>query len=318
MADLTVRVLRKKQEAEGIASFELVREGGGPLPAFSAGSHIDVHVPGGATRQYSLCNDPVLRNVYRIAVLRDAASRGGSVAMHDQVHEGDLLTISEPRNHFPLVHAVRTLLFAGGIGITPLLCMAQRLAAVGADFELHYCTRSQARTAFVDEIAASPFAARVHYHFDDGPPEQKLDLAQLLPQVETQTHLYVCGPAGFIHHVTEWARSHGWPAQQIHVEFFAGAAQDTAGDRPFEVKIASTGQVVTVPADQTVVKALAAHGIEILTSCEQGVCGTCITRVLEGECDHRDLYFTDEEKARNDQFTPCCSRARSARLVLDL
>jgi vanillate O-demethylase ferredoxin subunit len=317
MTQLQVTVVRKRQEAEGIASFELARADGGALPAFSAGSHIDVHLPGGITRQYSLCNDSSAPNVYRIAVLCEPKSRGGSVTMHS-VREGDRLTISEPRNHFPLVHAVRTLLLAGGIGITPLLCMAQRLAAVGADFELHYCTRSKDRTAFADEIAASPFASRVHFHFDDGPEDQKLQLARLLTQVEAQTHLYVCGPAGFIRFVTDWAKGCGWPAGQLHVEFFTGAAQDTRGDREFQVKIASSGQLVTVPADQTVVKALAGAGVEVLTSCEQGVCGTCLTRVLEGECDHRDMYLTDEEKAKHDQFTPCCSRAKSAVLVLDL
>src|SRR5205814_10602399 len=142
-------------------------------------------------------------------------------------------------------------------GITPLLSMAQRLAAVGADFELHYCTRSKDRTAFVDEIAASPFASRVHFHFDDGAEEQKLQLARLITQVDAQTHLYVCGPGGFIQFVTDWARGCGWPAGQVHVEHFSGAQQDTAGDREFQLKLASSGQRVTVPAHQTVVKALA-------------------------------------------------------------
>ncbi|HTH81139.1 MAG TPA: PDR/VanB family oxidoreductase [Ramlibacter sp.] len=317
MTQIEVKVLRRTQEAEDIVSFELARADGAPLPAFSAGSHIDVHLPGGVARQYSLCNESSARHVYRIAVLRDPKSRGGSVVMHE-LREGHYLTISEPRNHFPLVHAVRTLLFAGGIGVTPLLAMAQRLAAVGADFELHYCTRSMAKAAFMREIAASPFAARTHFHFDDGAEEQKLQLAKLLAQVEPQTHLYVCGPSGFIQYVTDWAKGCGWPAGQIHVEHFAGAAQDTSGDREFQVKVASTGQLVTVPADKTVVKALADAGFEVLTSCEQGVCGTCITRVLEGECDHRDMYFTDEEKSKHDQFTPCCSRAKSPVLVLDL
>jgi vanillate O-demethylase ferredoxin subunit len=316
MTQLQVKVLRKKQEADGIASFELGRTDGGALPAFSAGSHIDVSVPGGLTRQYSLSNPTGMQNTYRIAVLRDAKSRGGSVGMHDAVKEGDVLTISEPRNHFPLVHAVKTILFAGGIGITPLLCMAHRLAHVGADFELHYSARSKAKTAFVDEIAASSFASRVHFHFDDA--GDTLQLGGLLAAVDNQTHIYVCGPAGFIQFVTDWAKGCGWPSGQIHVEFFAAPDQDKSGDKPFDVKIASTGQVIPIAADQTVVNALAAAGVEILTSCEQGVCGTCITRVLEGECDHRDMYFTDDEKAKNDQFTPCCSRAKSPLLVLDL
>jgi vanillate monooxygenase ferredoxin subunit len=318
MTQLTVKVLRKKQEAQDIASFELVKPDGSALPGFSAGSHIDVQLPGGLTRQYSLCNDAAEQHRYRIAVLRDAASRGGSSGMHDAVNEGDTLQISEPRNHFPLVHAQRTLLFAGGIGVTPLLCMAQRLATSGADFTLHYCTRSPERTAFRDEIAASAYASRVQFHFDDGDAAQKLQLEQELTQPQPGTHLYVCGPTGFIDWVVKTADRLGWSKEQVHLEYFGAAPQDTTGDRAFQVKIASSGAVYEVPADQTVVHALQAQGIEILTSCEQGVCGTCITRVLQGECDHRDLYFTDEEKAKHDQFTPCCSRAKSAVLVLDL
>jgi vanillate monooxygenase ferredoxin subunit len=318
MENIAVKVLRKAQEAEGIASFELARADGGPLPAFSAGSHVDVQVPGGLTRQYSLCNDSGEQHRYRIAVLRDAASRGGSVAMHDAVHEGDVIQISAPRNHFPLQHAKRSLLFAGGIGVTPLLCMAQRLAAIGADFEMHYSTRSVERTAFREEIAASHFASKVHFHHDDGAAAQVLNVPEALGTHDADTHIYVCGPGGFINHVVQVAQGMGWLAAQIHVEHFAAAPQDHSADAAFEVKIASTGKTCTVPAGETVVQALARQGVEILTSCEQGVCGTCITRVLEGEPDHRDLYFTDEEKAKNDQFTPCCSRSRTKVLVLDL
>jgi vanillate O-demethylase ferredoxin subunit len=318
MESLAVQVVRKLQEAQDIASFELVRADGAALPSFSAGSHIDVQVPGGLTRQYSLCNDSGEQHRYRIAVLRDPASRGGSVAMHDAVHEGDVVHISEPRNHFPLHHATRSLLFAGGIGVTPLLCMAQRLATIGADFTLHYCTRSPERTAFREEITASSFAGRVQFHFDSGPPGQKLDLPSVIAQPDPGTQLYVCGPAGFIEYVVSTAKAKGWPGDQIHLEYFGAAPQDTTGDTAFEVKIASTGQTYAIPAGQSVVHALQAQGIEILTSCEQGVCGTCITRLLDGEPDHRDMYFTDEEHAKNDQFTPCCSRARSKTLVLDL
>jgi len=318
MGTLQVRVVRKIQEAQDICGFELASIDGKPLPAFSAGSHIDVQVPGGLTRQYSLCNASSEQHRYRIAVLRDAASRGGSAGMHDAVHEGDLLQISEPRNHFPLQPAKRTLLFAGGIGVTPLLCMAERLAEIGADFRLHYCTRSAGRTAFHAQIGAAAYADRVQFHFDDGPAAQKLDLAREIAQPDAGTRLYVCGPAGFIEHVVNTAKALGWGSEQIHLEYFGAAPRDTAGDAGFEVRIASTGQVYAVAPDQTVVQALQQHGIEILTSCEQGVCGTCITRVLEGEPDHRDMYFTDDERAKNDQFTPCCSRARSRLLVLDL
>lgn len=318
MSTLQVKVVRKTREAQDICGFELASLDGRPLPAFSAGSHIDVHVPGGLTRQYSLCNPSGEQHRYRIAVLRDAASRGGSVAMHDALNEGDTLEISEPRNHFPLHAAPRTLLFAGGIGVTPLLCMAERLAEIGADFALHYSTRSPERTAFREHIAAAPYAPRVQFHFDDGAPQQKLDLEALIATPDTGTQLYVCGPGGFIEHVVGTAKRLGWPAEQIHLEYFGAAPRDTSTDAGFEVKIASTGQVIPITPEQTVVQALQQHGIEILTSCEQGVCGTCITRVLEGEPDHKDMYFTDEEHAKNDQFTPCCSRARSRLLVLDL
>ncbi|HYF21237.1 MAG TPA: PDR/VanB family oxidoreductase [Ramlibacter sp.] len=318
MTDITVQVLSKRQEAQDIASFELGRPDGAPLPGFSAGSHIDVHVPGGLVRQYSLCNDAGESHRYRIAVLRDPATRGGSAGMHDAVKEGDLITISEPRNHFPLVHAQRTVLLAGGIGVTPLLCMAQRLGAIGADFTLHYCTRSPERTAFRDEIAQSAFARQVQFHYDSGEEAQKLQLAQALGAPDAGTHVYICGPTGFIDFAVSGAKAAGFQPEQIHLEYFGAAPQDTSADRPFTVKIASSGQEVTVGAQQTVVQALEAIGVEVMTSCEQGVCGTCITRVLAGECDHRDLYFTDEEKARHDQFTPCISRARSPLLVLDL
>jgi vanillate O-demethylase ferredoxin subunit len=318
MGDFAVKVVKKTKEAEGIASFELVRTDGVPLPPFSAGSHIDVHVPGGLVRQYSLCNDQAEHHRYRIAVLRDPASRGGSIGMHDAVNEGDTITISEPRNHFPLQHATRTLLFAGGIGVTPLLSMAQRLCAIGSDFSMHYCARSEDRTAFREEIAGSNFAGKVAFHYDSGEASQKLDLAALIAKPEAGTHIYVCGPGGFIEHVTSTAKDKGWSKDQVHLEYFGAAPQDKSGDGSFEVRIASTGKTYPIAADKSVTEALKAHGIEILTSCEQGVCGTCITRVLDGEPDHRDMYFTDDEKEKNDQFTPCCSRSKSAMLVLDL
>ncbi|RZJ61997.1 MAG: oxidoreductase [Acidovorax sp.] len=313
-----VRVAKKTAEAEGIASFELARLDGQPLPPFSAGSHIDVHVPGGTVRQYSLCNASHEQHRYRIAVLRDPASRGGSVGMHDRVNEGDVITISTPRNHFALHPAQHTLLLAGGIGVTPLLCMADRLARTGAGFALHYCTRSAERTAFAGEITASPMAPHVHFHFDAGAPEQKLDLAAVLAAPGVDQRVYVCGPAGFIDHVVATAQAMGWPQDRIHLEYFAAPAQDTSGDEGFEVRIASTGKTYAIAPDVSIVEALRGQGIDIMTSCEQGVCGTCITRVLEGEVDHRDMYLTDEEKASNEQFMPCCSRARSKLLVLDL
>lgn len=316
---ISVRVARKQQEAVDICTFELVAEDGAPLPAFSAGSHVDVHLPGGLSRQYSLCNDSTESHRYLIGVLRDPASRGGSNAMHDEVAEGQVLQISAPANHFPLAHeATRHLLLAGGIGVTPILCMAERLQNAGADFEMHYCTRALPRTAFHQRILGSAFAPKVNFHFDDGAAAQKLDIAALLATPASGLHLYVCGPKGFMDVVLETARAKGWPEAQLHYEFFAGAAVKSDTDASFEVQLASTGKVVVVPADKTVVQALADAGVDVQVSCEQGVCGTCLTRVIEGVPDHKDMYLTPEEQAANDQFTPCCSRSKSPRLVLDL
>jgi vanillate O-demethylase ferredoxin subunit len=318
MSTFDVRVARKTREAEGICSYELVRADGATLPPFAAGAHVDVHLPNGLVRQYSLCNAPGETHRYVIAVLRDAASRGGSQAMHDDVDAGTVLTIGAPKNHFPLVDAAHTLLLAGGIGVTPILAMAETLADDGAAFEMHYCARAPERAAFVERLGAGRFAGRVHLHYDSGPAEQRLDLAALLAAPAPGTHLYVCGPQGFIDHVLDSARAHGWPAAQLHVEYFGAAAVDTGADRPFDVQLASSGKVVTIPAGRTVLKVLAEQGVDIPYSCEEGVCGTCLTRVLAGEPDHRDLYLTDEERAANDQFAPCCSRARTPLLVLDL
>lgn len=316
---LKVVVAAKATEAEDICTFELTSADGNALPSFSAGSHVDVQVPGGLTRQYSLCNDPAESHRYLIGVLRDPASRGGSVAMHTKVMPGDTLQISAPKNHFALAHeARRHLLLAGGIGVTPILCMAERLAQTGADFEMHYAARSRARMAFQGRIQASSFAHRVALHFDDGAPEQKLDIAALLATPQAGTHLYVCGPKGFMDAVLGTARARGWPEAQIHFEFFGAEAQPVDGDGAFEVQLASSGRVLNVPAEKTVLLALADAGVVLPSSCEQGVCGTCLTRVIEGVPDHRDQYLTPEEQSANDQFLPCCSRAKTPRLVLDL
>ncbi|HEX5341456.1 MAG TPA: PDR/VanB family oxidoreductase, partial [Duganella sp.] len=293
---LKVRVERRDNEAEGICSYELVSVDGMPLPAFTAGAHIDVHVAPGLVRQYSLCNPPHERHRYVIGVLRDPASRGGSQAMHEQINAGAALTISAPRNHFPLVEdAPRSVLLAGGIGITPLLAMAETLSAQGAQFELHYCTRSPERTAFRDRILSAPYAPQVSFHHDSVQP---LDLPALLAGLPRDTHIYFCGPSGFIDHVKATAAAAGWPQEQLHLEYFgAAAAVPQDGDLPFEVKLASSGKCYTIPAGVTVLKVLGDAGVFVPASCEQGVCGTCLTRVLDGVPDHRDLYLTEEEQA---------------------
>jgi vanillate O-demethylase ferredoxin subunit len=318
-----VRIARKTAEAHDVCSFELVDVEARALPAFSAGSHIDVQVgdgqgTGGLVRQYSLCNDPRETHRYLIAVLRDPNSRGGSVGMH-ALQVGMTIHISEPKNHFALAHDARhSILLAGGIGITPILCMAERLGNIGAPFELHYCTRSPERTAFVERIRGAKFARQVQFHHDDGPEAQKLDAHAAIAAPADSRHLYVCGPTGFMDWVLGTARELGWPEERLHREYFAAGPIDTSHDGSFEVQIASTGAVIRIAPEQSVVAALAAAGVEVPTSCEQGVCGTCLTRVIEGTPEHRDMYLTPDEQAKGDQFTPCCSRAKSARLVLDL
>lgn len=316
-----VVIAGRVEVATDTVSLDLVLPDGGDLPPFAAGAHIDIKLPGGLIRQYSLCNAPDERHRYKIAVLREADSRGGSAAVHDALHVGQRVLISQPRNHFPLVKTTgRSLLFAGGIGITPILCMAEHLAGTGADFRLYYCCRSPDRAAFRERLAHAPFVSRVHLHSDSGPPEQRLDIGAALERYVAGDHVYVCGPAGFIEHVLMTARGQGWPESAIHREYFmppdAGPQPADAGR--FEIRLARSGMTLSVPPDRTVVETLTEAGVEVPVSCEQGVCGTCLTKVLEGEPDHRDYFLSDEEHAANNQFTPCCSRSKSPMLVLDL
>jgi vanillate monooxygenase ferredoxin subunit len=315
----TLKVAAKKREADDIVSFELIDPAGEPLPRFTAGAHIEVEIAPGLVRQYSLCNDPREQHRYLIGVLREPASRGGSAALVDTVEPGALVRTGEPRNHFSLdPSATRVVLMAGGIGITPILCMAEYLATKSTPFELHYCTRSRARAAFCDRISGSIFSKRTCFYFDDAPRSMPLDLSKTLKQPGPEDHLYVCGPNGFIKAVLGEAVRAGWRHEQLHKEFFTPTADAPCADDAFEVEIASTGTRFTVPTNRSVLDVLLANGIEIPRSFEQGVCGTCLTGVLNGVPDHRDMFMTDEEHARHDQFTPCCSRAKSDLLVLDL
>ncbi|NIE72929.1 oxidoreductase [Pantoea sp. Ap-967] len=316
---LKVQVFHKKAEALDISSFELRTASGAKLPPFTAGAHIDVHLPNGIIRQYSLCNSPTERHRYVISVLKDSSSRGGSVSMHTDVDVGGFVLISEPRNLFPIDKtADKHLLFAGGIGITPILAMAHALHGSDADFELHYCYRAADRAAFIDYLKAAEFSSCVHLHDDSSTDDQRLNAKNLLANPEANSHLYVCGPGGFMNHILDTAASCGWPERQIHREFFAAEPVSHDGDHSFEVELARSGQVFQIPTDRTVFEVLDECGIEIPSSCEQGVCGSCITRVLDGIPEHRDQFMTAAEHALNDQFTPCCSRSKSPRLVLDL
>lgn len=317
MVELDVRVRARRVEAEGICSFQLERAGGASLPAFRAGAHIDVHVPSGQVRQYSLCSDPGDASFWRIGVLREPASRGGSSGMHELVQVGSRLQVSAPKNLFALCDAPHSVLVAGGIGVTPILAMARQLHRDGKPFELHYCARSPVRMAFRDEIAQGPFGNRSRLYFSEAATRQ-FDAVAALGAAPPGAHLYVCGPAGFMDHVLASAATAGWAQERLHREHFAGTAPDASGDRPFQLRLARSGATLDVPAGTTALQVLLDAGIDVNYSCESGVCGTCTTAVLEGTPEHRDSCLMDAERADNRLFTPCCSRARTAALVLDL
>lgn len=314
---MLLRVNAITDETLSIKTFELVDPEGLDLPLFTAGSHVDITLPDGQLRQYSLCNAPAERHHYLLGVLRETIGRGGSRQMHERLLVGDLLQVSMPRNNFPLDEsATRHLLIAGGIGVTPLMAMVHSLQVRGADFALHYCTRDAAQTAFRAVLGANGVAPRVRLHHDGGVPGRGLDVAALLATVAAGTHVYCCGPAGLMAAVK--AASAHWPAGQIHFEHFAApvASVVVGGGATFEVEIASTGAVYPVPPDRSILSVLLSEGLLVDSSCEAGVCGTCTTRYLSGEPDHRDFVLSDAEQ--RELVMVCVSRAKSARLVLDL
>jgi ferredoxin-NADP reductase len=312
---IDVRIANRKDEAERIISLELVADA--ELPRFEAGAHIDVEVAPGLVRQYSIASDPDERHRYLLGVLREASSRGGSERIHRQFIPGARVRIAPPRNNFRLQEdAAHSILLAGGIGVTPLLSMAHRLQRLGRSFALHYCARSRGSAAFLDEIAASAFADKVALHFDDGPTAQAFDVKATLGSANAGTHLYVCGPTGFMSFVIAKAKEFELPTASVHLEHFS-ADPDVTGEG-FIVAAARSGLEVEIGPNQTIAEVLAAHNIPVLLSCQEGVCGTCLTTVLEGVPDHRDLYLNDAEKAAGNLMTICCSRARTRRIVLDI
>ncbi len=314
-----MRVKRIRPETAEIKSFELVSATRAPLPEYTPGSHIDVHIDDGLTRQYSLCNGPMEKDCLVIAVKREPESRGGSRAMHERIAEGDLLTISPPRNHFSIdPSATRHLLLAGGIGITPLLSMARHLLHSGGSFHLQYFTRSVEHTAFHAVLSQPEFRGKVTFHYAVDPQGLHTYLQKLLWHREEGTHLYVCGPRPFMD-LVEATASATWPPGTVHAEHFSANPMAFSGPREaFEVKLALSGGSYEIPADRTIVSVLADYGIEIPTSCEQGVCGTCLCGVLEGTPDHRDAFLTEDGRKAGDKMLPCVSRAKGKLLVLDI
>lgn len=316
---MQVRVANRSPLAADIVGFDLVGQHEAMLPRFEPGAHIDVYVPGcSLVRQYSLWNDPAESSRYRIAVLRDTSSRGGSAALHEILQEGDLVQIGLPRNNFSLEPADEYLLFAGGIGVTPLLSMAQFLQRTGQRFVLHYFVRSKAKAAFCDWIFSSSIAQHVQLHVDEEQQADSADLAAWLGSPSKNSRIYICGPSGFIGWIQEAATEFRWDASRVHSERFTPVADSSSVDVAFEVEVASTGDVFQIDPGYSIADVLTDNGYFIPVSCGSGICGTCITGLLGGTPEHRDQVLSSAEHAQNDVFTPCCSRSRGGRLVLDL
>jgi vanillate O-demethylase ferredoxin subunit len=308
-------ISHRERGAEGIIVLDFVAADGCKLPSFSAGAHIDVEVAPGLSRQYSLCTSPAETDRYRIAILLEPASRGGSAGIHRDFTPGRRVRIGRPRNNFPLnTEAQHSVLVAGGIGITPLLAMAHHLQGQGASFELHYCSRTRSRTAFLGLLADS-FESEGRLHFDDGNIEQRFDPKVDLEPPRAGVHIYICGPSGFMAWVIDSARAAGWGQEQLHLEYFTADVDATGGAFVVQTR---AGRKVRVDSGRSIATALREAGIDVPLSCEQGVCGTCLVPVLAGVPDHRDVYQTDAEKAANTHVACCCSRAVSAVLVLDI
>jgi len=313
--EVQVAVARKWLTAEGIAAFEFAPVSG-ELPSFQPGAHVDVHLPNGLVRQYSLTNGPQKTDVYRIGVKLEPDSRGGSQYMHTALQEGDTLAISQPHNNFPLRRdAARTLLIAGGIGLTPLVAMAQTLARQGLTWEFHYFAQSEAHVAFAEVL--EPLAAGVSRHLGLSPSETADELAGLTADYAPAHHLYVCGPGPMIEATRTIAAEAGWPESAVHFEYFKNeSAQDDSSS--FEVFLARRDKTLTVGEGTSILESLRGAGVDVPSSCEQGVCGTCVVTVLDGAPDHQDVYFSDTEREAGDRLLTCVSRAAGKRLVLDL
>lgn len=319
MNTIAVRVTQASPLAEDIRLLELEPLDQGVLPAFEAGAHIDLHLGPSLVRQYSLCNAPGPATAYRVAVKREAASRGGSLAVHERLAVGSQLFISPPRNHFAMaVSAKHSLLVAGGIGITPLIAMAQALVARGEKFELLYFCRSPEHAAFMDILKSPAFALHCRFLFGLDREGVSKALQSALTAAAPGTHLYTCGPRPFMDAVTALARGH-MLAENIHLEYFsADAAVLDAPSGSFEVRLARSGGTYAIAPSETIADTLRLAGVAVETSCEQGICGTCVTDVLEGTPDHRDCFLSDAEKAQGRCMAICVSRSLTPCLVLDM
>lgn len=311
---IEVRVEDVAPLAQGIAAYDLRASAGGVLPPFAAGAHIDLYLPQGVVRSYSLVNPQDERHRYVIAVNRDAASRGGSAWVHDTLRAGSALSIGAPRNNFPLAEAASHSVFiAGGIGITPLWCMIQRLRALGRSWELVYCARTRAHAAFRTDLEA--LGPAVRFNFDGEPGGRMLDLAATVAAAPPDADLYCCGPVPMLEAFERATADR--PPSQVHVEYFSAKAPP-ASEGGYTLVLARSRLSFEVAKGKTIIDALIEKGFDAPYSCLEGVCGTCETRVIEGTPDHRDLVLSKAEREANRTMMICCSGSKTPKLVLDL
>jgi ferredoxin-NADP reductase len=309
----TLVVTGKRAAADGVVELVLAHPDGKRLPDWAPGAHVDLMLPNGSTRQYSLCGSRWDAFRYRVGVLREPAGRGGSAFVHDRLQVGDTVGVGGPRNNFALVPSARYLFIAGGIGITPLLPMVHQADLLGAEWDLVYGGRRRSSMAFLDELAG--YGDRVHVHPED--EDGLLDLPAWLGEVRPDTAVYCCGPGPLLDAVERACA--GWPAHALRTERFVAEERGApVRDTPFEVRLARSGTAVTVTPEVTVLDAVRAAGAQVLSSCQQGTCGTCATDVVDGVPDHRDSILGDAERAAGDCMFICVSRSCSDRLVLDL
>jgi ferredoxin-NADP reductase len=316
---LALQIRQIRLEATGIHSFELIAPDHERLPPFTAGSHIDLHLPGGLVRQYSLCNDPTETHHYVIGVLKDLNGRGGSLRVHEALKVGDMVKVSHPRNQFELrPEQTSALLIAGGIGITPLKSMAHSLLQAGTPFELHYCARSSEVAAFTEELVElnrrAPGSAR--WHFDNGQVGAGLDLAALLAAQPEGTHLYFCGPPGFMKACAQAAEH--WQPGTVHSEHFQAPtrSEPLAPTTGATLRLSKSQRELVLPEGGNLLDFLGQHGVHVPTSCVSGLCGTCKTGYADGEVEHNDFILGDDEK--HCCLTPCVSRVTSRSITLHL
>ncbi|MGQ3056512.1 MAG: PDR/VanB family oxidoreductase [Nevskia sp.] len=315
---LTLRIDAIRCEARDALLIELRDPAGDPLPPFTAGAHVELEIEPRLRRSYSLCNDPLERDRYCLGVGLARDSRGGSRRIHDSYRVGQLVRVSQPRNHFPLSAADGERLFiAGGIGITPIMAMIHQSQREGRPWKLHYCVRNRVRAAFYETLQALA-PGRVHFHFDDEQQGRLFDADAALSQAPANAGIYTCGPEPLMKAVEAAGSRSGRAADDLHFEWFSAAAVDSAADKAFRVLLARTGIELQVPADRSLLDVLEENGCGVPYACREGTCGTCRTEVLAGDCEHRDTVLSAAEKADNRAIMVCVSRARSERIEIDL